>query len=98
MMIKALLVVLALVVLYKLFTNDKTRKNKEDVKERERKVASGEMVKDPMCGSYVEVQGSLTVKDGNKTIHFCSYDCRERFLRELEQSGRAIPERNSDDD
>ena len=97
MLMKVLLVALALVVLYKLFTNDKARKSKDDAKERAKKVASGEMVKDPVCGSYVDIQGSLTVKDGNKTLHFCSYDCREKFLKELENSGRAIPDRSSDD-
>lgn len=97
-MTKWLLIAVAIFVLYKLMTNDRGRKDKDEAKIRERKVAAGEMVKDPVCGSYVEVDSAVTVRDGKKVHHFCSYDCREKFLAELENEGREIPRLEKTDD
>jgi YHS domain-containing protein len=97
-MLKWLIIALAAFVLYKLVFNDKGRKDKEEDKQRARKIATGEMVKDPVCGAYVDVEGSISVRDGKAVHRFCSYDCREKFLEQLEASGRELPARPSDDD
>lgn len=102
--LKLLLIAVAVFVLYKLITNERGRKNagadKAERKAKERKIAAGEMVKDPVCGSYVEVDSSIKVRDGKTVYHFCSYDCRQRFLEELESEGRDIPrlEKKNDDE
>jgi YHS domain-containing protein len=86
---KWLLFALAAYALYRLFTNDwkKSKKNSEDEKTRnERMVASGEMVKDPECGAYIAADSSITVRDGESTYRFCSYDCRDVFLRRIQES------------
>lgn len=95
---KWIIIALAAFVLYKLVFNDKGRKDKEEDKRRERKIATGEMVKDPVCGAYVDVEGSISVRDGKAIHRFCSYDCREKFLEQLEASGRELPARPGDDD
>jgi len=95
---KWLLIALAIFVLYKLITNDRGRKEKDESKTKERKIATGEMVKDPVCGSYVEVDSSIKVRDGKKVYHFCSYDCRQKFLERLEDEGREIPQISKGDD
>ena len=97
---KWLILALAGVVLYKLVTNDRLKQNKNEEKDRERKIARGEMVKDPVCGTYVEREGAISVRDGATTHVFCSYDCRRKFLDELEAKGREIPAltRESDDE
>lgn len=101
-MLKYVLIAAAIFVLYKLITNERGKKSsadKEERKIRERKIAAGEMVKDPVCGSYVDVDSSIKVRDGKVIHHFCSYDCRKRFLDELENEGREIPRlENKDDD
>lgn len=97
-MMKWLLIAVAVFVLYKLITNDKGRKDKQENKERERKIARGDMVKDPVCGSYVEVDSSIKVRDGKQVHHFCSYDCRQKFLDQLEHEGREIPQLGDKDD
>lgn len=89
---KWLIIALAAFVLYKLITNDRGRKSRDESKAKERKIAAGEMVKDPVCGSYVDVASSVKVRDGKIVHHFCSYDCREKFLQGLEAEGREIPE------
>ena len=51
-------------------------------------MATGEMVKDPVCGAYVEAEGGITVRNGEKVIHFCSYECREKYIKRLQEQGK----------
>ena len=88
----------AVVVLYKLFMNDKGRKTKDESKAKERKIAAGELVKDPVCGAYVDAEGSISVRDGATIHRFCSYDCRKKFLEELQGQGLDIPKLEEKDD
>lgn len=97
-MLKWVLIAAAIFVLYKLITNDRGRKDKKEAKAKERKIAAGEMVKDPICGSYVDIDSSITIRDGQTVHHFCSYDCRQKFLDRLEEGGREIPQLEKKDD
>ena len=45
------------------------------------KVISGEMKKDPQCGTYVSTELSLKSRQGNEVLHFCSRRCQEEFLQ-----------------
>jgi len=42
-----------------------------------------EMVKDPACGTWIPASQALAVEQGRETLHFCSADCRDKFLSEL---------------
>ena len=100
---RLLLIAAAIFVLYKLITNERlgVRKgqNKEERKEQERRIAAGELVKDSICGTYVDVDSSIKVRDGKTLNHFCSYECRKKFLDDLESGGREIPKlENRDED
>ena len=97
-MYKFLLIGLALVVLYKLITNDRGKKAQDESKVREKKIAKGELIKDPACGTYVDPDNAISVRDGDKRYCFCSYDCRDKFLKDLEASGRAIPSREEEEE
>ena len=92
---KWLILIVAVYVLYRLFANDVLKKKKaskeENAAEVERKVAAGEMVRDPQCGAYVAVDGNISVRDGDRIYHFCSYDCRDKYLQKLEEGGRELP-------
>ncbi len=94
---KWLILILAGYALYRLFANDvlkKKKENKEDnAADLERKVAAGEMVKDPECGTYVAVESNISVRDGETIHRFCSYECRDKFLQRLEEGGRELPPR-----
>jgi len=98
---KWLVFALAAYALYRLFTNDwkKGRASKEDEKAKnERMVASGEMVKDPECGAYIAADGNITVRDGEAIHRFCSYDCRDAFVRRIQESRQKAdlpPEHNT---
>ena len=94
---KWLILILAVYALYRLFANDVLKKkkenNEENAAELERKIAAGEMVKDPECGTYVSAEGNISVRDGEIVHHFCSYECRDKFLQRLEEGGRELPPR-----
>ena len=44
----------------------------------------GEMVKDPVCGTYVPRDGSPSLMDGGREHFFCSPRCRELFQHRRE--------------
>ncbi len=99
---KFIILAAAAYLLYRLFANDFLKKKKDDEiadkKEREQKIAAGEMVKDPECGTWVAKDGSLTVRDGDAIHHFCSYECRDKFLKRLEAGGRVLSSRKNGDE
>jgi YHS domain-containing protein len=94
-MLKLLILGLCIFLAYKLFSNDLRHKSKSEndrqKKETEKKAASGELVKDPICGSYVSKDDSLSVRDGEKVAYFCSYECRDIYLKQLAQDGHELP-------
>ncbi len=91
-------IILAVAVIYFMFRNDFRRKKNEFQKKqgKENVQSAGELVKDPVCGAYVSVADSISVRDGNKVHRFCSYECRDKFLDGLQSNGREIPEKNND--
>ncbi|MDD2966723.1 MAG: transcriptional regulator [Desulfovibrionaceae bacterium] len=99
-MIKWVVLAVAVYVLYRLFANDWKRKQEkeDDASEQERKVATGEMVKDPECGAYIEADSIISVRDGETVHRFCSYECRDKFLQRLQAGGRQIPAKEKQDD
>ncbi|MBR4742303.1 MAG: transcriptional regulator [Desulfovibrio sp.] len=92
---KFIIILAAVYILFRLFKNDILHKQKENAvseqQDMDEKIAAGTMVKDPECGTYVSVDGNITVRDGETVHHFCSYECREKFLNRLRDAGRQIP-------
>jgi len=83
-------------LLFKLVTNDSKKKADKKQKEMEKKVATGDMVKDPVCGTFVSLDQDIRIRDGEIIHRFCSYECRDKFLARLEESGRAISKDSED--
>ena len=91
---KWLILILVGYALYRMFMNDRKKSGEDTKKEKEHLIATGEMVKDPVCGAYIDSDSNITVQDG-KTVHrFCSYDCRDEFLKRIEK----LPEKTGGDD
>ena len=82
-MLKFIILILAGFVLYKMFANDQKKKVADKSKTQEKMAATGEMVKDPICGSFVSKEGDIRVKEGDKVHIFCSYECRDKFLKQI---------------
>ena len=41
---------------------------------------TGELKRDPVCGTYISAATSLKVGEGPKTVYFCSGECRDKYL------------------
>lgn len=87
MIFKVVIFALVVYALYRMFMNDRKKSEEKSTKTQESRVAAGEMVKDPVCGAYVEKDSSITVRNGDVVHHFCSYECREKYLKQLEEQG-----------
>ena len=85
-MYRWLILIVAGFILYKLFIGDRGRKKDQEAESKKRMAATGEMVKDPVCGTYVPADADIRVRDGDKVYAFCSYECREAFVKRLEAS------------
>jgi YHS domain-containing protein len=48
--------------------------------ERFKNVAKGDMVRDPVCGMYMDPRLAIRVDQGKGSFFFCSADCKEKFL------------------
>ena len=44
---------------------------------------SGELKKDPACGTYIAAATSLKENVGGETIYFCSKQCRDKYVASL---------------
>lgn len=82
---KLLVLAICAFVVWKLFVGDKRFKETKAQEKKEDLVASGEMVKDPVCGAYVSKNSDIRVRQGDVVLNFCSYDCREKYLKRLEE-------------
>ncbi|GAB6125370.1 transcriptional regulator [Humidesulfovibrio idahonensis] len=86
---KLLILAICAFVVWKLFAGDKRFKETKEKENKENLVASGEMVKDPVCGAYVSKNSDIRVRQGDTVLNFCSYDCREKYLKRLEEQNGA---------
>lgn len=85
-MLRLLFYVLFVVLSYKVFRWALKSLNwggmQPQVRGHSDKTAVDDLVKDPVCGTYVPVKNSVsTIKDG-KQVHFCSESCLKKFLNE----------------
>jgi YHS domain-containing protein len=41
---------------------------------------TGELKKDPVCGTYIAAASSLKETVAGQTVHFCSAECRDKYV------------------
>jgi YHS domain-containing protein len=44
---------------------------------------TGELKKDPACGTYIAAASSIQEKVGGETLYFCSKQCRDKYVASL---------------
>jgi YHS domain-containing protein len=44
---------------------------------------TGELKKDPACGTYISAATSIQEKVGGETFYFCSKQCRDKYVASL---------------
>ena len=57
------------------------RKRPSQPRARAKRTIEGHMVKDPQCGIYVATDLAVTARSKDQILHFCSEDCRDKFLQ-----------------
>ncbi|KAB1443824.1 transcriptional regulator [Pseudodesulfovibrio senegalensis] len=95
-MLKFIIIGLGLFFVYKLFMGDKRKREMQQEKTTKQKMASGELIKDPVCGTYVNKDGDIRVREGEKVHVFCSYECRDKYLKQIGATD-VIPEKDEKD-
>ena len=70
----AIWVVMALVALLPIFRH---RSLPNDA----RRLETDELVKDPVCQTYVVMSRALRSEVGGTTVHFCSRECLDKYRR-----------------
>ena len=80
-MIRFAVFLLLAIALYKLLSNliKDTRTGRGD-EPADGKIA--ELVRDPQCGTYVLPEQGFSVRLAGQVHHFCSEECRNRFIAE----------------
>ena len=41
--------------------------------------AGGELVRDPVCGTYIPKAGAFVIGKGDDAKYFCSIECRDKY-------------------
>ncbi|WP_058485081.1 hypothetical protein [Defluviitalea phaphyphila] len=59
--------------------------SKEEKKEQ-KEVETLEMVQDAVCGKFIEKSQSYQLVTENGIMYFCSWDCRQKYIKEHKQS------------
>ncbi len=80
-MLKFVILIAVAYMLWRMFESEKRKKQEKAQREQEELVTTGVVVKDPVCGTYVDAESALSVREGDVVHHFCSYECRDAFLR-----------------
>jgi len=52
-------------------------------------VRRGTVRRDPVCGTYVDVEVSVQAQEGGEVLHFCSARCRDAYHAQHAASGSA---------
>ena len=45
--------------------------------------------RDPVCGTHVAAEISFPLEEADRTLHFCSAECRERYVRSTRRVANA---------
>lgn len=57
--------------------------------------SGGNMVKDPVCGMYMDPRLAVTHKANHGVFYFCSEACKDKFLETTHGNGPGEPSRDS---
>jgi YHS domain-containing protein len=57
--------------------------NRSSQRPSEQVPLSGELKKDPSCGTYISAATSIQENVGGETFYFCSKQCRDKYVASL---------------
>ena len=82
-------VVVVVWVVRRIFGGKRSRAVKPPRAERQAPAPTKTLQRDPVCGTYVSEDISHRLEEGDKTLHFCSEECRMRYIARQRRSAQA---------
>ena len=58
---------------------------------RSSETPSKNMVKDPVCGMYMDSRLAVRLQSRNEAFYFCSEECRNKYLGKSSAAGSSSP-------
>ena len=66
-------------ILRSIFSGPNTQVSANRAREAPTVSPGGELKKDPVCGTYVSTDTSVTKRIDGQTVYFCSAACRDKY-------------------
>jgi len=82
-------VVFAVWLVRRIFGRPSSRRANPPRAERQPPAPAKALHRDPWCGTYVAEDISHRLDEGEKTLHFCSEQCRMRYIARQRHSAQA---------
>jgi YHS domain-containing protein len=79
-MIRLAVFAFLVIVVYKLLSGLLKGFATSDKQEVSSDRSAADLIQDPQCGAYILPAQGVTAKVGDKTFHFCSESCKDKFL------------------
>ena len=77
--LRLLILAILLYILYRLLVGGLKKKVASTFRQGEELPVHDVLVEDPICHTYVAKGQAVTLKDGDKTLYFCSEKCRNTY-------------------
>ena len=69
-------------LLRRLFGSLRNERQGKDSPKPTAEFASKRLIRDPVCGMHVAEELAIAARTGDEMVHFCSAECRDKYLRE----------------
>jgi YHS domain-containing protein len=74
-------------VLARIFPTKRAPQPRNPDRRAGRQAVSKRMVKDPQCGMYVAPELAVEARTAAGSLFFCSKECRDSYVRQIERRG-----------
>ncbi|MDR2401169.1 MAG: YHS domain-containing protein [Deferribacteraceae bacterium] len=74
MLVKLAILAISVIILVVLIKNS--------LKAKPKAIDATDMARDPVCNTYISMDGVFKLKYNNKLYHFCSKECMNKFREE----------------
>jgi ribosomal protein L32 len=58
-------------------------KARREARRAEKSNPASNMVRDPVCGTYIASHEAVTIHTNGRDVHFCSTKCRDKYVNRL---------------
>jgi uncharacterized protein len=80
-----ILIAIILYVIRRVFSG--FSRNRSNPEKTDSEQPSNQMVKDPVCGMYMDARLAVMLENNKETLYFCSEKCRTKYLEVSSDAG-----------